>query len=72
VPSTFCSYGKETRKEPISTAEAASITTKPPPPGAIGGSLDAQERPGGALFERGACVRRGRRISFSDRLRRSE
>ena len=31
VPSTFCRYSEDSRKEPNSTAEAASIITKPPP-----------------------------------------
>jgi hypothetical protein len=40
--------------------------------GAVSESLNAQQRPGDAQFERGACVRRGRRISFSARSRRGD
>jgi hypothetical protein len=38
--------------------------------GAVGESLNAQQRPGDAQFD--ACVRRGRRISFSARSRRGD
>ena len=48
MPSTFCRYSEDSRKEPKSTAEAASIITKPPPIGAVGEALDSQQRLGGA------------------------
>ena len=71
VPSTCCRYSEASRKEPNSTAEAASIITKPPPIAAIGEPLDAQERLPGAQLQRGEHGEAGdRRGADAERLRR--